>query len=131
MHFMCVDESVDPVFQKFGSSYFELSGLVISQEKWQTYLDRLKVFRKSLKVKCSRGEVHASELIRINKLKAYRLIRKTLRISILRDYCTQIPVMFGTAKVNKFAEVNERNYRKWVLNENWRLDFCRSHFEFN
>ncbi|MEX1014236.1 MAG: DUF3800 domain-containing protein, partial [Candidatus Paceibacterota bacterium] len=95
MYFLYVDESGDPGSSGYSSPHYILSGLIISQQNWTTYLDRLKKFRKALKNTYGlnqRTEIHASELIRINKIKEYRKIYKTDRINILRDYVGQIPL---------------------------------------
>ncbi|MBN2395953.1 MAG: DUF3800 domain-containing protein [Candidatus Atribacteria bacterium] len=102
MYFLYVDESGDPGKHPFASNYYILSGIVINQENWLTTLSRLKAFRKSLKEKYGlnqRTEIHAAELIRVNKLKEYCQIRKTDRINILKDYSLQIPVIFDTSKI--------------------------------
>jgi len=99
---MYVDESGDPGTGAYSSPHYILSGLIVSQDNWEKYLRRLKSFRKSLKATYGlnqRIEIHASELIRINKLTEYRKITKTNRINILKDYCGQIPVLFDTAKI--------------------------------
>lgn len=102
MHIMYVDESGDPGIHQYGSPFFILSGLIVPQDEWPKYLDRLKTLRRSIKSSYGlllREEIHASELIRINKLKSYSAIKKSDRIQILRQYCSQIPVIFDTAKV--------------------------------
>ncbi|CAM1348419.1 DUF3800 domain-containing protein [Tenacibaculum crassostreae] len=102
MHFLYVDESGDPGKHKHSSPHFILSGLVVSQEDWSIYLERLKTFRKSIYKKYGlnqRLEIHASELIRIGSLKEYQKITKSNRINILKDYATQIPIIFSNAKV--------------------------------
>lgn len=102
MYLMYVDESGDPGIHEYGSKHYILSGLVVSQSDWLTFLNRLKAFRKSIKEKYGlnqRTEIHASELIRINKIQEYRKIHKTERINILKDYCSQIPVIFDTGKI--------------------------------
>lgn len=99
---MYVDESGDPGVAEGSSKHYILSGLIINSTDWQKCLTRLKSFRKSIKetYKLSvRTEIHASELIRINKIKAYRQVTKPNRINILRDYATQIPIIFDTSKV--------------------------------
>jgi hypothetical protein len=99
---MYVDESGDPGNNPFGSPFYILSGIVISDNEWQKCLDRLKAFRRSIKNRYGllmREEIHATELIRVNKLAAYRKIRKSDRICILKEYCSQIPVIFDTAKI--------------------------------
>ena len=102
MHFLYVDESGDPGKHKYSSPHFILSGLIVSQDDWSLYLSRLKTFRKSLFNKYGlnqRTEVHSSELIRIGSLKEYQRISKTNRINILKDYATQIPIIFSNARV--------------------------------
>jgi hypothetical protein len=97
-----VDESGDPGRHRYSSPHFILSGLIIFQEDWSLYLDRLKTFRKSLYSKYGlnqRTEIHSSELIRISSLKEYQKINKTNRINILRDYASQIPIIFNNARV--------------------------------
>ncbi len=123
MHILYVDESGDPGIHQYGSPYFILSGLIVSQENWQTYLDRLKVFRTALKNRYGlnvREEIHASELIRINKLKAYRAIKKSDRIEILKACCDQLPIIFDTAKVvnicltkNNFSTAEDVQLTAW------------------
>ncbi len=102
MYLMYVDESGDPGLHRFGSAHYILSGLIINQEDWSKSLQRLKEFRKSIKTKYGlnqRTEIHASELIRINKTLEYRKINKTDRINILKDFCSQIPIIFDSGKI--------------------------------
>jgi hypothetical protein len=75
---------------------------VVSQDEWEKYLQRIKAFRKSVKSRYGlnqREEIHAAELIRVNKNEAYKKIRKSQRINLLKDYCTEIPRIFDTAVV--------------------------------
>jgi hypothetical protein len=102
MHILYVDESGDPGKDKHSSPHFILSGLIISQEDWALCLDKLKTFRKSIKKKYGlnlRTEIHSSELIRIKGLKEYQKISKANRINILKDYASQIPIIFSNARV--------------------------------
>lgn len=102
MYLMYVDESGDTGLTGHASEHFILSGLIVHQNDWNKYMERLKIFRKALKDKYGlnqRTEIHAAELIRINKQKEYRKIRKTERINILKNYCSQMPIMFDSAKV--------------------------------
>ena len=62
MHIMYVDESGDPGIDKYSSPHYILSGLIISENDWKEYLNRLKTFRKSLKEQYGlnqRTEIHA------------------------------------------------------------------------
>jgi Protein of unknown function (DUF3800) len=102
MYIMYVDESGDPGTHPNSSPHFILSGLIVSQNDWDKYLLRLKSFRKSLKEKYNlnqRTEIHTSELIRVNHLMEYKSIHKSQRLDIIKDYCTQIPLIFDTAAV--------------------------------
>ena len=83
MYLMYVDESGDPgkyVNKNTGnSSHYCLSGIVISEDDWIKNLDKLNKFRKHLKDKFGlllRTEIHASELIRISKIKEYKKLKK-------------------------------------------------------
>ena len=106
MYLLYVDESGDPGKIKEGqglnSKHFILSGLIISQEDWFANLDRLKIFRKMLRDNFGlrlRDEIHCSELIRINKMEAYKSIKKKDRLKIFELFISQIPIIFDTAKV--------------------------------
>lgn len=102
MHLMYVDESGDPGLVQHSSPHYILSGLIVAQDDWNKYLDRLKTFRKSLKQTYAlnqRTEIHASELIRIGGLIEYRNISKTNRIKILKEYAEQLPIIFDSAKI--------------------------------
>jgi len=102
MYLMYVDESGDPGLHQYGSPHYILSGLIVHQNEWTKCLSRLKIFRNVLKEKYGlnkRMEIHATELIRINKLKAYSTITKSKRLEILKTYSEQIPVIFDTCKV--------------------------------
>lgn len=102
MYIMYVDESGDPGRHPNSSPHFILSGLIVSQNHWDKYLLRLKAFRKSLKAQYNlnqRTEIHASELIRVDKMQEYKAIHKSKRMAIFKDFCTQIPLIFDTATV--------------------------------
>lgn len=102
MYIMYVDESGDPGLVGNNSKHYILSGIIVSQHNWKTYLDRLKSFRKYLLAEYGFGltaEIHASELIRINKSKYYSKFRKSQRIDILKDFCHEMPVIFDGAKI--------------------------------
>jgi hypothetical protein len=97
---MYVDESGDPGKAPLSSPHFILSGLIIHINDWEYYLKKLKQFR--LKIKQTFGlnlrtEIHAAELIRIQKLSEYKRIRKSDRLSIIKEYCTELPNIFDRA----------------------------------
>ena len=89
MYLLYVYESGDPGINEYSSEYYILSGLIVNQEEWSKYLNRLKLFRKHVKEKYrlnQRVEIHSKELIRIGKIKEYTEITKTNRINILKEY---------------------------------------------
>lgn len=99
MYILYVDESGDPgKHNQYSSKHFILSGLIVSFEDWQKNLDDFIQYRSLLKKKYGlllRTELHASELIRVNKTLEYRRIRKKDRIAILKDLSVQIPNIFS------------------------------------
>lgn len=102
MYMMYVDESGDPGVSKYSSSHFILSGLIINSDNWLKYMNRLKKLRSSFRNKYGlriRTEIHAAELIRINKLVEYREIKKRDRISLLKDFTENIPRIFSDAQI--------------------------------
>jgi len=111
MYIMYVDESGDPGKHPLSSPHFILSGLIVHQGEWDKFLIRLKAFRKSLKAKYGlnqRTELHTAELIRIQKIDEYKMIKKGDRLNIIRDYCTEIPHIFDTAHIiNVCLKINE------------------------
>ncbi|MGH9915018.1 MAG: DUF3800 domain-containing protein, partial [Pyrinomonadaceae bacterium] len=63
---MYVDESGDCGLTNSPTRYFVLTGLVVHELRWQTYLERLIDFRKHLKRLYGlrlRDELHAAHLI--------------------------------------------------------------------
>lgn len=106
MHILYVDESGDSGKYTEGisknSPHYILSALIISQDDWSNYLEKLKTLRGVIKEKYGlnpRVEIHASELIRVNKIDEYRAISKRKRMEILKFYSEQIPIIFDSSKV--------------------------------
>ncbi len=106
MYLLYVDESGDSGEYISGitknSPHYILSAIIISQEDWFTILEKLKKLRGVINTNYGlnpRIEIHASELIRINKIEEYRNLLKHKRMEILKFYTSQIPVIFDTAKV--------------------------------
>lgn len=119
---MYVDESGDPGTHELSSQHYILSGLIISQDEWDKYLTRLKAFRKLLKEKYKlnqRTEIHTSELIRVQKLKEYKHIKKSDRLSIIKDYCTEMPRIFDTAHIINICIKIEEHPNSDIFNLAW------------
>lgn len=102
MEILYVDESGDPGHSAHSSDHFILSGLTISQDDWDRCFQEMKLLRKHFSTEYGlnqRTEIHAAELIRINKLAEYKDIRKSNRLRILREFSAQIPLIFRNSKV--------------------------------
>ncbi|MCC5916514.1 MAG: DUF3800 domain-containing protein [Cryomorphaceae bacterium] len=122
MHLMYVDETGDSGQSKYSSPHFGLSGIIVSEANWGQCLERLKTFRKSIKEKYGlnqRTEIHSTELIRINKLKEYKNIKKRDRINILKDYCDQIPAIFDSSVVINVFLKKEDHSGSDIFNLAW------------
>ncbi len=103
MYILYVDESGDPgKYTEFSSKHFMLSGIIVAFDDWSECLRRLKKFRHLLKEKYNlllKTELHAAELIRINKIDAYKKICKKDRIEILKLASLELPLIFCNSKV--------------------------------
>ena len=49
MYIAYVDESGDPGHNLVITRYFTLSGIIIADSNWKTFLEKVKAFRKGLK----------------------------------------------------------------------------------
>lgn len=102
MYLMYVDESGDPGNKEGSSPHYILTGIIIRYSDWSTYLDRLKKFRVYLQNKYGLPiytEIHASELVRIKKIKAYRKITKSNRVNILKECSMYLPRIFSNCRI--------------------------------
>lgn len=102
MYLMYVDESGDPGKSVGSSEHYILSGLIIKYTDWATTLTLLKRFRKYLSKKYGLGiqtEIHATQLLRIKDIEAYKSINKSNRLRILQEYATYIPKIFKECKI--------------------------------
>lgn len=103
MYFIYVDESGDPgPYTGANSAHFILSGIIVNADDWDQILNDLIAFRRILNDKFNlpiREELHASELIRINKIVSYRNISKTNRITILKLLIENTPIIFRQSKI--------------------------------
>ena len=103
MHLLYVDESGDPgAYNGHNSPHYILTGIIVAQNDWSSILQKLKNFKSRCKDEYGLPigiEIHAAELIRINKQQVYKQIKKRKRILMLQEFCQQIPVIFAQCKV--------------------------------
>lgn len=94
MFLMYVDESGDSGTVNSPTRYFVLSGLVIHELRWMTYLDQLIDFRRDLRLTYGlklRDEIHASAFI--NNPKSLARIKRNDRLTILRLFADKLASM--------------------------------------
>lgn len=96
LYLMYVDESGDCGLKKSPTRYFILTGLIVHELRWQTYLDKMIDFRRHLRQKFGlklREEFHAAkfisdpkEIIRIKRYDRLTMIRMFAKLlSTLTD----------------------------------------------
>jgi hypothetical protein len=87
MYLMYVDESGDPGVAGSGSGFYILTGLIIHELSWQSALDDLVVFRKSIRDRYGwklRTELHAQEMVN-GRVSGNDGIQRNKRFLILRS----------------------------------------------
>lgn len=99
MYLMYVDESGDTGRKPKSTPYFVLSGIVVHESNWRSFIDHLVSHRKILKQNYGlpiRAELHANELIH----KPLHGIEKHNRLAILRNSLDELA---------KFQEISITN----------------------
>ncbi len=119
MYIMYVDESGDPGpyngKDDGNSRHFILSGLIIPIKAWNESFRQLKDSRRRIRQSyglAMREELHAAELVRINKIIAYRQIKKADRIAILISFLREMPSILAYAKVINICLDKEKIAKK-------------------
>ena len=101
MYLMYVDESGDCGLTNSPTRYFVLTGLVVHELRWQTYLDRLIAFRQQMKQHFGlrlREELHASAMV--NHPGSLVRIKRHDRLAILRAVADELAAMTDLNLVN-------------------------------
>jgi hypothetical protein len=106
MYILYVDESGDPGSWQGradgNSKHFILSGIIIPMVEWNGLFENIKGFRRQLRTDfglAMRIELHASELIRIGSIDAYRDIHKSDRLRILQRTARELPTLLPMARI--------------------------------
>lgn len=112
MYLMYVDESGDCGLTGSPTRYFVLSGLVVHELRWASYLDQLIAFRRRLRQKFGlrlRDEIHASAFI--SKPGHLVAISRNDRLAILREFANELATMTDLNIINvvvdKKAKAND------------------------
>jgi len=94
MYLMYVDESGDCGILNSPTRYFILTGLVVHELRWRTYLDELINFRRLVRNKFGlrlREEFHAASLI--THPGSLMRIKRQDRLTMIRNFCDKIAMM--------------------------------------
>lgn len=121
MYLMYVDESGDVGTVGSPSRYFVLSAIVFHENNWQSFLNSLVAFRRSIKARKGlliKDEIHSAEFIRgTAKSKSIKSIPKHDRLDILKQSLTwasqQGNVRIITVCVNKQGKTGDIFEMAW------------------
>jgi hypothetical protein len=94
MYLMYVDESGDGGMVGSPTRYFVLTGLVVHELRWKTYLDQIISFRQRMRDRFgfrAREELHAAAMI--NKPGALARIKRNDRLAIIRNFADELAKM--------------------------------------
>lgn len=124
MYLMYVDESGDPGNNTAQSEYFCLSGLVVHESQWHTFIDVNKRFRRKLKDIYGlpvRAEVHAVKFLRHSQFD----IAKHLRLAILRNFLDELAKINTISITNVVVEKTGKPSDFDIFGAAWRTLFQR------
>lgn len=124
MYMMYVDESGDSGLVNSPTDYFALSGIVVHERQWRTFLDGLINFRRAMRAIHGlpiRAEIHASEFIRS---KVYGLA-KHVRLAILRNTLDELAKTPGIMITNVIVNKATKTAGYDVFESAWRTLFQR------
>lgn len=122
MYIMYVDESGDPGMVNSPTSNFILSGVVVHELRWQSTLDAILTFRRTLRSKYQlkvRDEIHATDLIGAKGV--LNGINKSYRLQILRDIADFQSTQSDLSIVNVAIEKSNKSPNFDVFDYAWRL----------
>lgn len=109
MYLMYVDESGDPGIVGSPSNYYVLSGLVVHELRWQSYLDQLIQFRGRMQNAFGlrvREEIHAASLI--TRPGPLVRIRRNDRLTIIRSFANELASMNELNAINVVVDKSNK-----------------------
>lgn len=122
MYLMYVDESGDCGLVRSPSRYFVLSGLVVHESNWQSSLNDLVTFRRSLRTRFGlklREEIHASAMVHTPG--PLSRIRLNDRLLILRLFGDQLAKMTAIRFVNVVIDKQGKSADFDVFEIAWKV----------
>ncbi|WP_170449260.1 DUF3800 domain-containing protein [Ruegeria arenilitoris] len=124
MYLMYVDESGDPGNNMAQSHHFCLSGLVVHESEWHSFIDVNKRFRRKLKDIYGlpvRAEMHAVKFIRHSQFG----IAKHERLAILRNFLDELAKLNTISITNVVVEKAGKSAEFDIFGAAWRTLFQR------
>lgn len=124
MYLMYVDESGDTGLTQSPTQYFALSGIVVHERQWRTFINRLIALRRTLKSVYNlpvRTEIHASEYLR----HAVHNLAKHDRLSILRNTIDELAKIPDISITNVIVDKRGKPAGYDVFQNAWGVLFQR------
>jgi len=121
MYLMYVDESGDCGLVNSPTRYFVLTGLVVHELRWRTYLDRLVAFRRQIRQEYGlrlREELHAATLI-ISPGPLVR-IKRYDRLAIIRAFANELATMADINLINVVVDKQKKTSGYDVFGMAWK-----------
>jgi hypothetical protein len=125
MYLMYVDESGDAGLVGSPTTHFALSGLVIHESDWRTFIGQMKAFRATIKGAYGlpmRAEIHASEYIRRPPVPGMARFK---RLAILRHLLDELAKMPFISVTNVIVAKSGKAPPYDVFEIAWRTLFQR------
>ena len=124
MYLMYVDESGDTGLTNSPTDYFVLSGIVVHEQRWRSFMDTLVNFKRTLRAAHGlpvRAEIHASEFI---KSPVHGLSRH-VRLAILRNSLDELAKIPDISITNVIVDKTNKAQGYDVFDHAWRALFQR------
>ena len=122
MFFIYVDESGDSGLTHSPTRYFVLTGLVIHELRWQTYLTQLIAFRKRIRDRFGlklREELHAGHLI--TRPGTLVRIKRNDRLAIIRAFADELASMQDISIINVIVDKTGKPVGYDVFENAWKV----------
>ena len=122
MYLMYVDESGDVGLQISPTRYFVLTGLVVHELRWQSYLDELIGFRRDLKTHFGlrlREEFHAADLL--TRPGGLVRIPRQDRLTMIRAFADKLAGMTDLNLINIVVDKQNKPADYDVFTKAWKV----------
>ncbi len=122
MYLMYVDESGDSGMVGSPTQHYVLTGIVIHELRWRSYLDQLVDFRKRMLSKFGlhlREEIHAAQFI--TRPGDVARIKKNDRLTILREFAVELGTMADFNVINVVVDKSTKDSNYDVFGMAWKV----------